>query len=213
MAAPTRGDPAWGCLKNFLDLYWTPTKGDEMRKSRVVAMESPSVAVKPRRTKSPPRSNARRAMTQRDIEQIVELVRTWPSQPLTWEFIRNRVAREIQGVRRLSTKRGSDAVGWSRQALSNRDPIKQAYSVRRHELRLESERVRRNPNRNRDPEVVTLRRERDGLRSKIHDLESKLAAYEERHQTLLYNLALGAKAQSELLQPLAPKIDRLGRNE
>lgn len=181
-----------------------------MRKSRVSAMASQSVAPKSRRT---PRSNARRAMTPRDIEQIVELVRTWPSQPLTWELIRNRVAREIQGVEAFSTKRGSDAVGWSRQALSNRDPIMQAYSERRHELRLESDRVRRNPNRNRDPEVVILRRERDGLRSKIRDLETKLAAYEERHQTMLYNLALGANAESELLQPLTPKIDRLGRNE
>lgn len=151
-------------------------------------------------------------MTPRDIKQIAELIQTWPSEPLTWELVRNRVAREIQGMRALSTKRGSDGVGWSRQALSNHDLIMQAFSVRRDELRLERDRVKRNPHRNRDPEAVALRRERDGLRNKIHELEAKLAAYEERHQILLYNFALGATSESELLHPLAPKIDRLGRD-
>jgi hypothetical protein len=153
-------------------------------------------------------------MTDADIERIRNLVRTWPAEPITWDLIRDRVAAEIQGVVAGKKKpRGSDAMGWSRQALSKHDRIKKAYEDRRSELRAERGRIEKNPRRNRDPEVVLLRRERDGLRITIAELEKKLALYEERLQTLLYNKALGAAGENELLEPLLPKIDRLGRTE
>jgi len=148
-----------------------------------------------------------------DIERIRELVRTWPSEPFTWQLVCDRVVREIQKAGSSGKRWGSDASGWSRQALSAHPRIKEAYDIRKHELRQERDRGKKNPFRNRDPEVVVLRRERDGLRIKIAELEAKLSAYEERFQTMLYNQALGATIENELLRPLLPKVDRLGRDE
>lgn len=163
------------------------------------------------RSMARPRTSARRAMTPRDIERIREIVRNWPAQPFTWELVRAKVARDIQQVGASGRRHGSDAAGWSRQALAKHEPIKEAYATRRGELRLEENRNKKNPLRNRDPEVVVLRRQRDGLRIKINELETKLSTYEERYQTVLYNLALGAATEIDLLRPLIPKIDRLNR--
>lgn len=175
-------------------------------------MQRKPMAGKSGRSKPAPRSAARRAMTPIDIERIRELVRAWPSEPFTWQLVCERVVREIQKAGASGKRWGSDASGWSRQALSGHPQIKEAYDTRKDELRKERERGKKNPFRNRDPEIVVLRRDRDGLRIKIAELEAKLSAYEERFQTVLYNQALGATDANELLRPLLPKIDRLGRD-
>lgn len=160
------------------------------------------------------RQAGRRVMTDVEKERIRQLIRTWPIAPMTWDLVCERVAREIQQVGRSKTKtRGSDANGWSRQALSRHESIQKAFDDRKQELAAEAGRLKKDPNRNRDPEVVVLRRERVGLRIKISELEAQLAAYEERFQMILYNRSLGAQTEAEMTQPLLPKIDRLGRTE
>lgn len=171
------------------------------------------MAEKSGRSKVQPRSAARRALTAIDIERIREIVRSWPSEPFTWELVRERVTREIQKAGAYGKRWGSDAAGWSRQALSGQLRIKEAYDLRKRELRIDRERTKKYPSRNRDPETIVLRRDRDGLKIRVLELEAKLAAYEERFQTTLYNVALGAQTEKELLRPLLPKIDRLGRDK
>jgi len=153
-------------------------------------------------------------MTDVEKERVRELIRTWPSAPMTWDLVCERVAREIQGVGSSRTMtRGSNAAGWTRQALSRHEKIQRAFDDRKKELAAEVGREKKNPNRNRDPAVVVLRRERDALRIRISELEAQLAVYEERFQLTAYNRALGAHTENELVQPLMPKIDRLGRTE
>jgi len=167
-----------------------------------------------RREKLPGRSAGRRFLTETDIQQIREIVRTWPCLPLTWEGIRERVVREVQHVdvrSKGAPSHGSDAHGWTRQALSRQPAIKDAYDCRKQELAGENDRVRKSPNRNRDPEIVMLRRERDALRIRVSELERKIAAYEEKFTTLIYNKALGAASDDEMHRRLPIKIDRRGR--
>lgn len=161
-----------------------------------------------------PRSEGRRFLTPEDVEKIVKLIRSWPALPMTWEHVRERVTREIQMVGptgKAGKRYGSNAKGWSRQALAGHGAIKESYESRSRELAAEGRREQRNPARNRDPETVLLRRQCEALRIEIETLRRKVAEYEETFAMLVYNRHLGDVSPEDITRLIPKKADRRGR--
>ena len=88
-----------------------------------------------------PRVASRRRITDYDINMIVQIVRQWPTSPITWEAIVEKVERELAAGDPEGKKAGLG--GWTRQGLSRRPEIKRAYLDRRAELAAEAQRVKR----------------------------------------------------------------------
>lgn len=97
--------------------------------------------------------------------------------------------------------RRQDVGSWTRQALSAKPEIVEAIRARKDALAKGTKR------RSRDPEVVVLRRQVDGLQAEMKDLAEKLAWYEERHLIMLRNAAVRGLTESDLMKTLPP-IDR-----
>lgn len=155
----------------------------------------------------------RRRISPADLKRIVEIVRHWPQLPITWDLIQAKLATDFKLVPDETGSKRNGLQPWSRQALSARPAIKKAYQDRKVELEAEQERVERRPTRNRDPEVVMMRREVEALRIEVKELKAELAVYEERYGTMVYNRALGARTEEEQTRALQPKVDRQGREK
>lgn len=166
-----------------------------------------------RETKAPSPARASKRMTAADVAKVRKIVREWPSAPMSWDLIRERVLVEVQIPGKSAARKGKQIEGWTRQALSGHAEIKQAYQERKKELAAELRRDGKNPARNSDPEVVLLRKERDALRIKVSELEKKLADYEELFHRTVYNRFQGEQDQAGLTKPLPRKFDRLGRDK
>ncbi len=149
----------------------------------------------------------RRRITDYDMRTIVQIVRNWPAAPITWELIVEKVERELAVADPEGKKSGLG--GWTRQGLSRRPAIKKAYLERRTELAIEVERVKKNPARNRDPEIVVLRRERDALKIENAQLIEQIQQYRQRIAFMTHNAAVG-KPPDQLEQPLKKKMHRRG---
>jgi hypothetical protein len=165
-----------------------------------------------RETKAPSPARASKRMSPSDVAKVRKIVREWPSSPMSWDLIRERVLVEVQIPGKTAARKGKSIEGWTRQALSSHAEIKQAYQERKKELAAELRRDGKNPARNSDPEVVLLRKERDDLRIKVSELEKKLAEYEELFHRTVYNRFVRESDDDDPTRPLPRKDDRLGRD-
>jgi hypothetical protein len=135
-----------------------------------------------------PRSGSRQHLDEAVVARICEVIRSWPEPPLRWEDL-------------VATLRQRGIGSWTRQALSGKAEIVEAVKVRKEALAKGAKR------RSRDPEVVVLRRQVEGLQAELKDTAAKLAWYEERHLIMLRNASVRGLTEEDLMKPF-PAIDR-----
>lgn len=135
-----------------------------------------------------PRSGSRQHLDEAVVARIREVVQSWPELPLRWEDL-------------VATLRQRGVGGWTRQALAAKPEIAEAVRARKQALAKGSKR------RTRDPEVVVLRRQVEGLQARVEELLAQLGWYEERHLIMLRNASVRGLTEADLMKPLAP-IDR-----
>ena len=127
-------------------------------------------------------------MDPKSVQGVCELIRSWPTLPLTWDLITGSVA--LRGIG-----------GWTRQALAGNERILEAYRQRKVAL------AKGKTKTSRDPAVVVLKRQVEDLQARLADVQGKLAAYEERFLIMIRNAAVKGVSPDELERPLLP-IDR-----
>lgn len=136
------------------------------------------------------RSGQRKALDDGAVERVVAVIRNWPCPPLTWKLLTESVARKEAG-------------GWTRQALAGKSSIADAFRKKKDDFR----RGIRRPAK--DPAVVILSRQIEGLKAQVDELKATLSKYEERFLTMLRNAAVRGISPSDLEKSL-PSIDRAG---
>ena len=135
-----------------------------------------------------PRSGSRQHLDEAVVARICEVIRSWQEPPLRWEDL-------------VATLRQRGIGSWTRQALSGKAEIVEAIKDRKEALAKGAKR------RSRDPEVVVLRRQVDGLQAQLKEIAEKLAWYEERHLIMLRNASVRGLTEEDLMKAL-PAIDR-----
>jgi len=122
------------------------------------------------------------------VARICEVIQAWPELPLRW-------------VDLIAALKQRKVGSWTRQALGAKAEIVEAVTARKKAL------ARGTKRRTRDPEVVVLRRQVEGLQAQVDELLGKLAWYEERHLIMLRNASLRKLTEHDLMKDLPP-IDR-----
>lgn len=138
------------------------------------------------------RPRERRNLTTADVSKVVDLIRSWPENRVTWMLLVERVATYV-GHR------------WTRQALEKHEAIKGAYQAAREGRRPASRAATR------DPAEVVWQRRAEVLQQEVERLKQQLATYEERFVRYEYNAHARGIDPAELGRPL-PGIDR-GRTD
>lgn len=172
----------------FTSLLFTSRPGSNQSRAQARARQMTAKRGGRRPAGGAPRSGPRQHLDDATLARIRGVIQAWPDLPLRWEDLVALLKR--QGV-------GS----WTRQALSAKPEIVEAVKARKDALAKGAKR------RSRDPEVVVLRRQVEGLQTQVKELTEKLAWYEERHLIMLRNAAVRGLTEADLMKALPP-IDR-----
>ncbi|MYM39797.1 hypothetical protein [Duganella qianjiadongensis] len=131
-----------------------------------------------------------RAITDKDVRQMVEMVRAWPkNEPFKWESICEG-ARGILGYKP------------TRQALDKKPALAYAYEVKKENLRSEADKLSKvtRPRTTLEAmeKIATLQEENDQLRAEV----ARMAEIANR---FIYNGSLHGLTRAKLMAPLPNK--------
>lgn len=172
----------------FTSLLFSPGSGSNQGRAQARARRMAAKRGGRRPPGGLPRTRRRQHLDETVVARIREVVQTWPELPLRWvDLIAALQQRKV----------GS----WTRQALAAKPEIVEAVTARKQAL------ARGTKRRTRDPEVVVLRRQVEGLQAQVEELLGKLAWYEERHLIMLRNASVRKLTEHDLMKDLPP-IDR-----
>jgi FtsZ-binding cell division protein ZapB len=141
------------------------------------------------------------------VTRIVTLIAHWNRYPITWEAIRIAIAERIFLIDLKKHPKLFTEI-WSRQSLSKKKEIAEAFTDRKAYLSAAAKLQNQTPNRKRPIEIVQLKRRIEALALENQEMRKTLGKYEDRHRTLLANLELGAENLEDALEPLSEKVDR-----
>lgn len=127
-------------------------------------------------------------LKQDDIDTIIDVIRRWPNDKLTWECICDSAAVVI---RHRPT----------RQTLNAHKPIKEAYDAKKSGLQVHGPRTAL-------PSSLAVAAQRIALKqSVIDELEARITAQQEQFVKWQYNAYKYGVLEHQLNEPL-PRIDR-----